>query len=80
MTQVSETLQKLSGGEGGIARGRARPLVLRFAPDRRGPTAASKNRFAIFVEPTETQIEVSKLLKTWGPTSPGIPSPPRFWQ
>lgn len=25
-----------SGGEGGIARGRGRPLVLRFAPDRRG--------------------------------------------
>ena len=31
MTQVSETLQKLSGGEGRIARGRGRPLVLRFA-------------------------------------------------
>ena len=27
---------KESGGEGGIARGRGRPLVLRFAPDRRG--------------------------------------------
>ena len=28
----------------------AAPLVLRFAPDRRGQTAASKNRSAIFVE------------------------------
>ena len=51
MTQVSETLQKLSGGEGGIARGRGRPLVLGCAPDRRGVAAASKNRSAIFVEP-----------------------------
>ena len=75
-----ERAEKISGGEGGIARGRGRPLVLRFAPDRRGLAATSKNRSAIFVEPTETQIEVSKLLKTWGPTSPGIPSPPRFWQ
>ena len=33
-----------------IARGRGRPLVLRFAPDRRGWAAASKNRSAIFVE------------------------------
>jgi hypothetical protein len=51
-TQVSEMIQKLSGGEGGIARGRGRPLVLRFASDRRGWAAASKNRSAIFVEPT----------------------------
>src|ERR1700722_9841883 len=42
---------KRSGGEGGIARGRGRPLVLRFAPDRRGCAATSKNRSAIFVEP-----------------------------
>jgi hypothetical protein len=40
----------LFGGEGEIARGRRRPLVLRFAADRRGQTAASKNRSAIFVE------------------------------
>src|SRR5882672_10485716 len=39
------------GGEGGIARGRGRPLVLRFAPDRRSCAATSKNRSAIFVEP-----------------------------
>src|ERR1700677_444409 len=39
------------GGEGGIARGRGRPLILRFAPDRRGCAATSKNRSAIFVEP-----------------------------
>src|SRR6202035_679807 len=41
----------LCGGEGEIARGRGRPLVLRFAPDRRGCAATSKNRSAIFVEP-----------------------------
>src|ERR1700728_2035176 len=41
---------KRSGGEGEMARGRGRPLVLRFAPDRRGQAAASKNRSAIFVE------------------------------
>jgi hypothetical protein len=40
------------GGEGEIARGRGRPLVLRFAPDRRSLAAASKNRSAIFVELT----------------------------
>ena len=42
----------INGGEGGIARGRGRPLVLRFAPDRRVRAAASKNRAAIFVEPS----------------------------
>ena len=52
MTQVSETIRKRSGGEGGIARGPGRPLVLRFAPDRRGWAATSKNRSAIFVEPS----------------------------
>ena len=46
-----EFTAKRSGGEGGIARGRGRPLVLRFAPDRRSKAAASKNRSAIFVEP-----------------------------
>ena len=35
-TQVPEEQEKKRGGEGGIARGRGRPLVLRFAPDRRG--------------------------------------------
>src|SRR5580692_4048234 len=40
----------LFGGEGEIARGRGRPLVLRFATDRRGCAATSKNRSAIFVE------------------------------
>jgi len=45
-------IQKSSGGEGGIARGLRRPLVLRFAPDRRDRAAASKNRSAIFVEPS----------------------------
>ena len=50
-TQVREEEENLSGGEGGIARGRGRPLVLRFAPDRRGRAAASKNRSAISVEP-----------------------------
>jgi hypothetical protein len=46
-----ESASEKSGGEGGIARGRGRPLVLRFAPDRRGRAATSKNRSAIFVEP-----------------------------
>ena len=50
-TQVPEEKEKETGGEGGIARGRGRPLVLRFAPDRRGWAATSKNRSAIFVEP-----------------------------
>jgi hypothetical protein len=54
-TQVPEEEEKLSGGEGGIARGRGRPLVLRFAPDRRGEAATSKNRSAIFVEPTQSR-------------------------
>src|SRR5882724_10459461 len=45
-----ENASEKNGGEGGIARGRGRPLVLRFAPDRRG-YAASKNRSAIFAEP-----------------------------
>ena len=31
-----ENASEKNGGEGGIARGRGRPLVLRFAPDRRG--------------------------------------------
>jgi hypothetical protein len=31
-------------------------------------------------EPTQRQIEISKLLKTCSSQSPGIPSPPRFWQ
>ena len=44
-------IEVTTGGEGGIARGRGRPLVLRFAPDRRGKAATSKNRSAIFVEP-----------------------------
>src|SRR6267154_2520165 len=48
-----EEKEKETGGEGGIARGRGRPLVLRFAPDRRGWAATSKNRSAIFVEPTD---------------------------
>ena len=58
-----------SGGEGGIARGRGRPLVLRFAPDRRVRAAASKNRSAIFVEPsgfvhTPRTPKIKKGLKT----------------
>ena len=47
--QVPDKKGQRSGGEGGIARGRGRPLVLRFAPDRRGWAATSKNRSAIFV-------------------------------
>jgi hypothetical protein len=31
-------------------------------------------------EPTATQIEISKLLKSCASPSPEIPSPPRFWQ
>jgi hypothetical protein len=38
-----EEKEKENGGEGGIAHGRGRPLVLRFAPDRRGWAATSKN-------------------------------------
>ena len=38
--------------QGEIARGPGRPLVLRFAPNRRGYAATSKNRSAIFVELT----------------------------
>ncbi len=59
----------INGGEGGIARGRGRPLVLRFAPDRRVRAAASKNRAAIFVEPsgfvhTPRTPKIKKGLKT----------------
>ena len=39
------------GGEGGIARGRGRPLVLRFAPDRRGSSRVVQNRSAILSNP-----------------------------
>jgi hypothetical protein len=56
----------------------AAPRILRFAPDRR--VRVVQNRSCDFVEPTETQIEIRKLLKDGGLPSPGIPSPPRFWQ
>src|ERR1700730_4899294 len=39
----------IGGGEGGIARGRGRPLVLRFAPDRRFRVVP--NRSAIWSNP-----------------------------
>ena len=48
-TQVPEEKEKESGGEGGIARGRGRPLVLRFAPDRR--VRVVPNRSAIWSNP-----------------------------
>jgi hypothetical protein len=53
----------LFGGEDEIARGRGRPLVLRFATDRRGWAAASKNRSAIFVEPKGSNPAHSGLSK-----------------
>jgi hypothetical protein len=69
----------------------ARQIVLRplESPDsasspegRKVSLEKARNKVAerVGFEPTETQIEISKLLKTWDPPSPGIPSPPRFWQ
>ena len=60
-TRVPEAEEKESGGEGGIARGRGRPLVLRFATDRRGWAATSKNRSAIFVEPVGSSTHPAPL-------------------
>ncbi len=91
MTQVSETLRTLSGGEGGITR-RCAPLPFGAAlagvipaswlsrsidPDRAELMSRMAERVGF--EPTQTQIEISKLLKNLRLVRPlETPSLPAF--